>query len=83
MMATGRSWIVLGVLCAVLLGGCSALAGGVDHWPGSAAAVALIVAGKAANDRVRLLKWPMEFAFWAAILMIACSLVYLHFKPLP
>ena len=77
-----HSWIVLATLCAVLLGGCSALAGGVDHWPGSAAALALIVAGKAANDRARLLKWPMEFAFWSAIVLVACNLTYLHFKPL-
>lgn len=82
MTSSRHSWIGLAVLCAVLLGGCSALAGGVDHWPGSAAAMALIVVGKAANDRVGLLKWPMEFAFWAAIVLIACNLTYLHFKPL-
>ena len=76
-----RSWGVLAIVCAVLLGGCSALAGGVDHWPGSAAAVALMIAGKAANDRVKLLKWPMEFAFWSAILLIFCNLVWLHYKP--
>lgn len=76
------SWATLALLCAVLLGGCSALAGGFDHWPGSAPALALIVVAKGANDRLRLLKWPMEFAFWAAILLIVCSLVWLHFKPL-
>lgn len=81
-MTAMRSWMVLGIVCAVLLGGCSALAGGVDHWPGSLPAVALMVVGKAANDRVKWLKWPMEFAFWSAILLIACNLVYLHFKPL-
>ena len=81
-MEQSRSWIVLAVLCAVLLGGCSALAGGLDHWPGSGPALALIVAGKVANDRVGWLKWPMEFAFWAAILLILCNLVWLHFKPL-
>ena len=82
MTAAWRSWGVLAIVCAVLLGGCSALAGGIDHWPGSSAAIALMIAGKAANDRVKWLKWPMEFAFWAAILLIFCNLVYLHYKPL-
>ncbi len=81
-MTAIRSWGVLVIICAVLLGGCTALAGDVAHWPGSLAAVVLIAAGKAANDRVKLLKWPMEFAFWSAILLIFCNLVYLHFKPL-
>lgn len=81
-MTAMRSWGVLAIICAVLLGGCTALAGDVAHWPGSLAAVALIAVGKAANDRVKLLKWPMEFAFWSAILLIFCNLVYLHFKPL-
>lgn len=82
MTGTLRSWAVLALVCAVLLGGCSALAGGVGHWPGTGPALALIVAGKWANDRHALLKWPMEFAFWAAILMIACSLVWLHYAPM-
>ena len=81
-MTAMRSWGVLSIICAVLLGGCTAMAGGVEHWPGSLSAVALIVVGKAANDRVKFLKWPMEFAFWSAILLIFCNLVYLHFKPL-
>lgn len=82
MMAALRSWGVLALLCAVLLGGCTALAGDVAHWPGSLPAMVLVVLGKAVNDRVKLLKWPMEFAFWSAILLILCNLVYLHFKPL-
>ncbi|MEJ8845584.1 hypothetical protein [Variovorax rhizosphaerae] len=81
-MTAMRSWAVLAIVCAVLLGGCTALAGDVAHWPGSLPAIALMVLGKAANDRVKLLKWPMEFAFWSAILLIFCNLVYLHFKPL-
>ncbi|MEJ8858944.1 hypothetical protein WKW79_30540 [Variovorax robiniae] len=81
-MTAMRSWALLAIVCAVLLGGCTALAGDVAHWPGSLPAIALMVLGKAVNDRVKLLKWPMEFAFWSAILLIFCNLVYLHFKPL-
>lgn len=77
-----RSWVGLSVICAVLLGGCTAIAGDLAHWPGSLAAVALMLAGKPLNDRWQLLKWPMEFAFWSAVLMIFSSLVWLHFKPL-
>lgn len=77
-----RSWLVLASLCAALLGGCTALAGDFAHWPGSLPALALIALAKPLNDRWPLLKWPMEFAFWAAVLMIASSLVWLHFKPL-
>lgn len=81
-MALSRTWITLGIICSVLFSGCTAMAGGVDHWPGSLSAIVLISIGKLANDKVHLLKWPMEFAFWAAILFIASNLTYLHFKPL-
>lgn len=82
MMDSIRSWFVLAGVCTVLLGGCTAMAGGLSHWPASLTALALMVAGKIANDRRPLLKWPMEFVFWSAIGLIACNLVYLHFKPL-
>lgn len=76
-----HSWLVLAILCAVLLGGCTAIAGDLSHWPGSLSAVALILMAKPLNERWQFLKWPMEFAFWAAVAMILCSLVWLHFKP--
>lgn len=81
-MSTMSSWGVLAIVCAVLLGGCPAIAGGVDHWPGSLPAVALMVTGRVINDQVKLLKWPMEFAFWSALLLIFCNPVYLCFKPI-
>jgi hypothetical protein len=76
------SWVTLGIIFAVLFTGCSAMAGGVDHYPGSFSALVLLAIGKVVNDKTRTLKWPMEFAFWAAILFIACNLTYLHYKPL-
>jgi hypothetical protein len=80
-MSTWRSWLSLAIILAVLLGGCTAMAGDLAHWPGSLSAGFIMVLGKLANDRVRLLKWPMEFAFWSAILFIVCNLTWLHFKP--
>jgi hypothetical protein len=64
-----------------LLGGCSALAGGVQHWPASLVAVAAMVVGKVVNDRSRLVKWPMEFLLLSAILLIVANLVQLYFAP--
>jgi len=82
MIQQAKSWIVFSVICATLVTGCSAMAGGLDHWPGSLSAVILMAIGKPLNDRFMWLKWPMEFAFWSAILFIACNLTYLHYKPL-
>lgn len=81
-MKTTGTWVTLGIIFAVLFTGCSAMAGGVENYPASLAALALFVVGKTINDRTGTLKWPMEFAFWAAILFIACNLIYLHYKPL-
>jgi len=79
---TGRaSWIVLLFLIFGLLGSCTAMAGDVAHWPASLPWLVLVVAGKVANDRIGLLKWPMEFVFWSAITLILFNLVFLHFKP--
>jgi hypothetical protein len=81
-MKTLGTWFTLGIIFAVLFTGCSAMAGGFDHYPGSLSALVLLAVCKLVNDRTQTLKWPMEFAFWAAILFIACNLTYLHFKPL-
>ena len=63
-----------------LVGSCTALAGDVQHYPATLPALAIMVVGKLLNDRFHIVKWPMEFIFWAAILLIVSNLIYLHFK---
>lgn len=67
------------VIVGFLLGSCTVMAGNVSHWPASAAAVAAILAMKVANDRLRLLSWPMEFLLAAAVVMISANLLRLYF----
>lgn len=77
-MSRTTSWIILFGLMLFLLGSCTAMAGNVDHWPASLSAVAAMLAGKVANDRFHIVKWPMEFVFWSAITMVFFNLLYLY-----
>ncbi|SEO21923.1 hypothetical protein SAMN04488103_11523 [Gemmobacter aquatilis] len=81
MTATRANWLILLGIMAVLGGSCTAIAGDLSHWPATLPALLTILVAKLANDRLRLLKWPMEFLFWAAILMIVFNLVRLYFLP--
>jgi hypothetical protein len=80
-MSQNSSWALLALICTALLGGCTVMAGDVGHWPASLPALALMVAGKGLNDRYRVVKWPMEFLFWAAMVLVFANLIYLYFKP--
>lgn len=80
MTDTRARWLTLLLIMGGLAGGCTAMAGDLSHWPATLPAMALIFAGKLVNDRLRLLKWPMEFLFWAAILLIVANLTWLYFK---
>jgi hypothetical protein len=66
------------VIIALLLGSCSVMAGGFSHWPASAIAIALIVVMKLLNDRVQILRWPMEFLLASAVTMIVANLARLY-----
>ncbi len=79
-MAPRSSWILLVAICIVLLGSCSLMAGDFEQWPASVPALGVMIAGKFANDRFKLVKWPMEFILWSAIVLIFFNLVYLYFK---
>ncbi len=80
-MTATRSWLILSLIVLLLLGGCSALSGDFQHYPASIPAVIAMFTGKALNDRWPLVKWPMEFFLWSAVVLIFFNLVYLHFKP--
>jgi len=77
------SWLLAALIFLSLLGGCSVMAGSFDHWPASLLAVAVLVAVKIANDRLKVLSWPMEFILVAGVTMILFNLVRLYFAPLP
>ena len=78
-----RSWIVLLIILSVLLGSCSAIAGDLTHWPATLIAVIVIVAAKVANDRFKVLAWPMEFLLASGVTMIVINLARLYMTPLP
>lgn len=78
-----RRWTGLLILLAFLLGSCTTMAGGVQHWPASLVAVAAIVAMKIANDRYRVLRWPLEFLLAAGVVMIVINLARLYMLPMP
>jgi uncharacterized protein YcfL len=78
-----KSWIVLAVIILFLLGGCSAIEGGTPPALTSVIAVAAILGMKVANDRIKLLAWPMEFLLASAVIMIVLNLVRLYYTPLP
>jgi membrane protein YdbS with pleckstrin-like domain len=73
--------VLLGIL-TFLLSSCTFLAGGVSHWPASLVAVLLIVSAKLANDRFKVLAWPMEFLLAAGVTMIVVNLVRLAVIPM-
>ncbi len=78
-----KRFIGLGVILLFLLSGCAAIEGGPPPPLTSVLAVAAIVGMKFANDRIRLLAWPMEFLLASAVLMIVFNLVRLYYMPLP
>lgn len=78
-----KSQAVLLLILALLLGSCTAITGDVSHWPASLIAVAVIVAMKFWNDRVKLLAWPMEFLLAAGVSMIVINLARLYVMPMP
>lgn len=78
-----RSWVVLLILLASLLGGCQALTGDISHWPSSLAAVFVLIPAKWANDRYQVLAWPMEFLLASGVTMIVFSMIRLYFTELP
>ncbi|MEX0347407.1 MAG: hypothetical protein AB3N20_20970 [Rhizobiaceae bacterium] len=77
-----QSWIVLSIILLFLLSSCSTIAGGFSHWPASLIAVVLIILAKLANDRLKVLAWPMEFLLASGVLMIVVNLVRLYMIPL-
>lgn len=66
------------VILVFLLGSCSVLAGGISHWPASLIAVCVIIAMMFANDRFKILNWPMEFLLASAVTMIVINLARLY-----
>ncbi|WP_309085667.1 hypothetical protein [Chelativorans sp.] len=81
-MTSRTSWTGFVLILMLLLGGCTAISGNLDHWPALAAATAIMAAGKVANDRFRVVSWPMEFLLLSAVVMIVSTLVYLYFAEL-
>lgn len=73
-----RNAIGLLVILTFLLGSCTVMTGNVSHWPASLVAVGAIVALKLANDRFRVLGWPMEFLLASAVTMIVINLGRLY-----
>ncbi len=67
------------IIIGLLLGSCTVMAGDISHWPASLVAVGVIVALKIANDRVQILRWPMEFLLASAVTMIVINLTRLYF----
>jgi hypothetical protein len=74
-----KTAIGLAVILVFLLGSCTVMAGHVSHWPASAIAVVAIIAMKIANDRFKILGWPMEFLLASAVTMIVINLGRLYF----
>lgn len=66
------------VILALLLGSCTVMAGDFSHWPASAIAAAVIVLMMIVNDRLRILRWPMEFLLASAVVMIVVNLGRLY-----
>ncbi len=73
-----KNAIGLVVIIGLLLGSCTVMAGDLSHWPASAIAVAVIVVLKLVNDRVQILRWPMEFLLASAVIMIVINLGRLY-----
>jgi uncharacterized protein (DUF983 family) len=79
-MTGTRSWVVLSLVMLTMVGSCSAMAGDLQHYPATLPAIAIMIIGKLLNDRYKFVKWPMEFIFWSAMLLIFANLIFLHFK---
>lgn len=73
-----KNVIGLLVIAGLLLGSCTVMAGNVSHWPASLIAVVVIVVMKLVNDRVQVLRWPMEFLLASAVTMIVINLGRLY-----
>lgn len=73
-----KNAIGLLIIILLLLGSCTVMAGDTSHWPASLIAVVVIVAMKLANDRFRVLNWPMEFLLASAVIMIVINLTRLY-----
>lgn len=78
-----KRFVGLGIVVALLLGGCAAIEGGAPPPFTSVLAVAAITGLKFLNDRFKFLAWPMEFVLASAVLMIVFNLVRLYVTPLP
>lgn len=78
-----KSWMVLLGILAFLLSSCTVMAGDFSPWPACLVAVVLIVLAKIANDRFKLLAWPMEFLLAAGVTMIVVNLIRLALLPVP
>lgn len=78
-----RRWTGLLIILAFLLGSCTTMAGNVQHWPASLVAVAVIVAMKIANDRYKVLNWPLEFLLASGVVLIVINLARLYMLPIP
>ncbi len=78
-----KSWIVLCVILLFLLSSCTAIAGDTSHWPASLIAVFVILVVKIANDKMKILAWPMEFLLASGVIMILINLANLYLQPLP
>jgi hypothetical protein len=66
------------IILAFLLGSCTVMAGDFSHWPASAVAVAFILTMKVVNDRIQILRWPLEFLLASAVTMIVANLARLY-----
>ncbi len=78
-------WVIYFMFLAVVFGGCSAMAGGMSHWPAFLITIGIAIPLKALND-LRKSKLPInEVCFYTVILTIFINLVWLHFTdpPLP
>jgi hypothetical protein len=73
-----KNAVGVSIILLFLLGSCTVMAGDFSHWPASAIAVALIVTMKIVNDRVQILRWPMEFLLASAVTMIVVNLARLY-----
>lgn len=78
-----RSQFALVIIICFLLGSCTTMAGGIDHWPAMVLATVAIIGLKIFNDKRKILAWPMEFLLFAAVTMIVMNLAWLYFLPLP
>ncbi len=77
--AKSGGWLFLVLYILGLFGGCTLLAGGVnmDWGPAFAFWTVLLVPLKMLNDRLKKMKWPMEFVTWTIVGLITMNLIWL------